>query len=131
MATKADIHKARMNGISKRQYVPNDEKPVSTDEVVKLLQEAVESSGPGVPHAAGYLLKKMASGNWRILAARHEGGFGSTGRGADQNRHVTLSVDGKGYHLQIDNNDYVWRITGDETTEQIAPWMSPGTPHQQ
>lgn len=127
---KEDIHKARMNGSGKRQYVPKDEQPVSADEVVRLLQGAVESTGPGVPRAARHLLQKMAGGDWRILAARHEGGFGGNSRAADQNRHITLSVDKKGYHLQIVGEGHIWRITGDETTEQIAPWMSPGTPHQ-
>ena len=128
---KADIHKARMNGSSagRHQYIPEGENPVSVEEVIGWLVSASESSSThiGVRQAANHLLAVMADGNWRVTAARHGGGFGGNGRNADQNTHVTLSVGGRGYHLQLTVDGHLRRITGDATTEQIGPWLAPGS----
>jgi hypothetical protein len=128
---KSDIHKARMNGSSagRRQYIPDGEKPVSVEEVIEWLVSASQSSSThiGVRQAANHLLEQMADGDWRVTAARHEGGFGGNGRGADQNTHVTLSVGGRGYHLQLTVDGHLRRITGDQVTEKIGPWLAPGS----
>ena len=120
-----------MNGSSagRHQYVPDGENPVNIEEVMNWLVSASESASThiGVRRAANHLLELMSTDDWRVKAARHAGGFGGNGRQADQNTHVTLSVGGRGYHLQLTPDGHLRRITGDDRTEQIGPWLAPGS----
>lgn len=128
MAIQDDVYKARNNGFSTRQYVPPGQRPINVDEVMQILVNASETSHIGVRRAAHALLEAMARYVWHITAARHTGGHGNTNRSPDENEHITISIHGKGYHLQLTRQGHLRRVTGDDGVELVPPWLSPGAP---
>ena len=64
---------------------------------------------------AANLRARMRRSTWTIAAAPHEGGHGGNGRAADRNLHVTIRINGRGYHLRLGGGPgwlYVSSITG-------------------
>jgi hypothetical protein len=49
------------------------------------------------------LRSRLRTHRWEIAAAPHAGGHGHGhgGRGPDRNLHVTIRVNGRGYHLRL------------------------------
>jgi hypothetical protein len=58
------------------------------------------------------VLKAMSQRTWCVTAGVHQAGLGGGGRAADPNRHITLNVGGRGYHVQLMANDEFQNITG-------------------
>lgn len=50
---------------------------------------------------AADLRRRMRAHGWTIAAAPHEGGTGGEGREPDRNLHITMRVNGRGYHLRL------------------------------
>ena len=129
MASEQTIHRARKNGDGSRQFVAPGERRVSVDAVVDLLVSAAGTGHPGVRRAANALLEAMEDyGPWLILASKHRGGVGGSGRSADRNAHITVRVGNTGYHLQTTVDGHIRRITGDAHVELVPPWLPPGAP---
>jgi hypothetical protein len=129
MADSETIGRARRNGSSARQFVAPGERPVQVDEVVDLLEAASETGHLGVRRPANMLLEAMAHyGPWRVKGGRHPGGTGDVHRGPDKNQHITINVANCGYHLQLTLQNSIRRITGDQHSELVPPWLPPGAP---
>lgn len=64
--------------------------------IVDLLENAAASARID----ARALLRRMATGPWRIGATVHRGGHGAGARGADPTPHITVSVVGGSHHLR-------------------------------
>lgn len=127
MATAQTIDRARKNGRSSGQFVAMGGRSINVDHVVDLLVSASDAGHVGLRRAANALLEAMDNyGSWRVTAAQHTGGKGNATRGADLNEHITVSVGNVGYHLQVTVNGHLRRITGDEETELVPPWLPPG-----
>lgn len=127
MATAQTIDRARKNGRSSRQFIAVGGRSVNVDHVVDLLVSASDAGHVGLRRAANALLEAMDHyGAWRVSAAPHVGGTGSTTRSADLNEHITVRVGNIGYHLQVTVDGHVRRITGDENAELVPPWLPPG-----
>lgn len=128
MPTAETVHRARQNGASGNQYVPRGGHPTNVDQVVAMLENASETAHPGVRRSASFLLERMATRPWRITAAPHAGGQGGTGREPDLNEHITLQIADRGYHLQLTHDGHLRRVTGDDNTDLVPPWLPPGAP---
>ncbi len=88
-------------------------KSIKPQEAVELLNNAT-SNGP-VAAPATDLLNLMREHAWCITAGVHAGGLGGAAGGADPHTHISLSVNGAGYHLRVTlkNKMWVlWDITG-------------------
>jgi hypothetical protein len=126
--TAETLHRARQNGVSANQYVPQGVRPANVDRVVTMLENASETAHPGVRRAASILLERMGGRPWRVVAGPHQGGQGGAGYGADLNEHITIRIDQDTYHLQTTRDGHLRRITGDDDTDRVPPWVPPGAP---
>jgi hypothetical protein len=84
---------------------------VNPERLVHLLTNHAEDRGKR-GRTVKDLLREMARGWWCITAGPHEGGVGGAARAADPNRHITLNVRGRGYHVQLMANDEFQNVTG-------------------
>lgn len=88
---------------------------ISREELVELLNNGTTNdpvSGPSKD-----LLHHMQAQQWCITAGVHEGGLGGAAGGADPQPHISISVNGHGYHLRVLQNKkkklwILWDITG-------------------
>lgn len=86
---------------------------ISRREAVELLNNAT-SNGP-VAAPATDLLNLMRNHSWCITAGVHAGGLGGAAGGADPETHISVSVNGAGYHLRVALKKkmwVLWDITG-------------------
>ena len=115
---------ALRNGHTSGQFSV-DGKTLSTEDAVKLVQDgAAPGRHPAVRLACKQLIAWMAVHAWSVTAGPHTGGLGGGGYDVDQNRHVTLRVNGNSYHIQLDRRGYPWRVTGRGLVVP-APWSTP------
>lgn len=124
---------ARRNGKSAGQFaIQRGSRRVTanTDEVVGMLEEAIESGRhPGIRRDSKELLDRMAmSDEWKVSAGKHrKGDLGSNTQ--DATSHITIDIDGESYHLRMDKQGYPFQIT-DKSQKSIGgvpPWVSPGS----
>lgn len=128
MPTPQVINAARANGTGSNQYVGGVR--VSVGHVVDLLVAGADRNRhASIRVNANHLLQMMAQGPWQISAGMHQGGLGGAGRSADGTMHITLRVNGAGYHLRQDNRGHLFEVSGRGMLD-LAPWAAPGTPIQ-
>lgn len=101
---------------------------VNVNDVVSLLVDgAAQERHFAVRRNANALLVLMSKWMWQITAGPHAGGFGGSGRGADQTNHITVRLLGAGYHLRQDARGHLFQISGSGLPD-YCPWAAPGTP---
>lgn len=86
---------------------------ITREDLVDLLNNATTNDAVSGPSAD--LLHYMREYNWCITAGVHEGGLGGAAGGADPEPHISLSVNGYGYHLRVVKKNklwVLWDITG-------------------
>lgn len=126
MATSEVINAACNNGTGAAQYVGSLRFSVS-DVVDLLVASADRNRHTAIRVNANRLLEMMSRTSWQIAAGQHRGGLGGRERGPDGTTHVTLRVNGSGYHLRQDGRGHLFEISG-RGMLNFAPWAAPGTP---
>jgi hypothetical protein len=98
------VANAKEHGRKNRKlYVPPGGQRIDADEVVDLL---ANRTSPRAQPGARNLLGEMAIHDWAVTAAPHRVGYGG-----DLTRHITVSVNGRQYHLRLDMSGNIFDIT--------------------
>jgi hypothetical protein len=126
MADAGTVDRARKNGDRGGKYGDR----ANTEDVIDLLV-ASSNSRHATRRNANLLLEEMAEKPWWIMAGRHKGGFGGSGRPPDKTYHYTVRTYRHTYHLRVDANNQIFEITGnsqnlDKTPKSQAPGTWPG-----
>jgi hypothetical protein len=117
-----EAKKQAKSGPRIKQYVESPGGSIRADEVVDLL---ATSTSPAAQRGARQLLRDMAESPWCVMAAPHS-------NSKDPTWHITIDVDGTGYHLRLDARGCISDITHvtKEGTQRISgnrPWAGPGS----
>ncbi len=92
---------------------------LSCPDLLDILENCISQ---GATRGRNKLLQIIARSDRHTNIAEHVTGS------KDKTMHITIRVDGKGYHLRLDGKGNVFQITGKlGDLGTIPPWIAPGT----